>query len=123
MAVRTMTKKSDTAKFEGKTLKTKHQFQAGFFSLSNVLKGDLRKFDTSVKKFFKDMFERWGNDENKSLNHSLRKGGTFFVFALTNNATQRYLIAVITFCADENGIWINWLATTMEKYTKEKYWP
>ena len=41
MAVRTTTKNSATAKFEGITLKTKHQFQVGFFSSSNVLKGDL----------------------------------------------------------------------------------
>ena len=69
------------------------------------------------------MFERWSDDENKSVLQSLRKGGAFFVFASTYNATARILIAVITFSADENGIWINWLATTMEKYTKEKYGP
>src|SRR6476620_6539592 len=106
MAVRTTTKNSPTAKFEGITLKTKHQFQVGFFSSSNVLKGDLQKFDTSVQKFFKDMFERWSNDENNSVLLSLRKSGAFFVFASTYNATARILIAVITFSADENGIWI-----------------
>lgn len=123
MAVRTTTKNSNTAKFEGNTLKTKHQFQAGFFLSSNVLKGDLKKFDTSNKNFFKVMFEKWSDDEHKSVNLSLRKGGAFFVFPSTYNATATTLIAFITFSADENGIWINWLATTMEKYTKEKYGP
>ena len=65
MAVRTTTKNSPAAKFEGKSLKTKYQFQAGFFLSSNVLKGDLCKFDTSVKNVFKGMFERFHNDEKK----------------------------------------------------------
>ena len=69
------------------------------------------------------MFERFRVDENKSVEISMRKGGMFFVFASTYNATARILISVITFSADENGIWINWLATTMEKYSKEKYGP
>ena len=43
------------------------------------------------------------------------------MFASTYNAMVRSLIAVNTFSADESGIWINWLATTMEKYSKEKY--
>ena len=52
----------------------------------------------------------------KSVEISKRKGGAFFVFALQNNATAWVLIAVITFPADYNDIWSNWLATTMEKY-------
>ena len=68
------------------------------------------------------MFERFNDDEKKSVEISMRKGGTFFMFALQYNATAWVLIAVITFFADANGIWGNWLAITMDKYSKEKYY-
>ena len=116
MSVRTTAQKSDTPKFNNIPMKTKHQFQVGFFKPSNIMRGDLPKLSKDINSFFTGVFENLNPDEQESIKLSTRKGGVFFVMAYHHTSTSRHLIAVVTFLADQDGIYINWLATTKDIY-------
>ena len=112
---------SDVGKFGNQKMRNKLQFQVGFHKSTEKMKGDFLRLESQVEKFFRDIFEQITDDEAKSIHFSTEKGGTFFIFAFASHPTTRHLIAVITFSANKNGIWINWLGTSAEKYIRQRY--
>ena len=47
----------------------------------------------------------------------MRMGQAFFIYGFHHNGQARHVVACVLFSADEEGIYVNWIAVSREQFS------
>ena len=125
MCHRTISNRTGMCKMFKTDFKTKHLLHVAYFkpreSLNSPDGSQVMDFAKEINKLFDAVFHSFNKDEKLSVLNSMNHGNAFVLFALNAAGTQKFLIGVVLFSADEDGIWINWIAVGNEIFDRNRF--
>ena len=120
LAIRTCNK-SATVKIGNDHMRTKHLFNVACLKKFGRSKKTTTRWLPQITALMKQNFNHINFDKSESIETCFDKCNIFIIFGFAANAKKTNMLAALLFSADQNRIFVNWLAVSKDVYANKEY--